>query len=78
MDRDWKKDSELTVVGKRIQSLFQRNKLLKIVSRFGSKRAVDFLCFRLYVRKKDNWDLVFYEKRSALGTLDDSYWTLFM
>lgn len=26
---DWKKDSELTVVGKRIQILFQTNKLLK-------------------------------------------------
>lgn len=73
-----KKDSELTVVGKKIQSLFQRKKLLKTISRFGSKRAVDFLGFRLCVRNKDNWDLVFYEKRSALETLDDSYWILFV
>lgn len=28
IDSDWKKDSELTVVGKKIQSLFQRNKSL--------------------------------------------------
>lgn len=68
---DWKKDSELTVVGERIQILFQRNKYLKTISRFGSKRAVYFIGFRLYVRKKENRDLEFYEKISALGTLDN-------
>lgn len=70
MGSDWKKDSELTVVGERIQSLFQRNNYLKTTSRFGSKRAVYFIGFRLCVRKKENRYLEFYEKISALGTLD--------
>lgn len=43
---------------KRFRAYFRESKWLKAVSRFISESAADFLLFRLYVRKKGNWDLV--------------------
>lgn len=43
---------------KRFRAYFRENKWLKTISRFVLNRAVDFLLFRLYVRKKGNWNLV--------------------
>lgn len=55
----WKKD--LGFISKKIS--------LKIISRFVWKRAVDILGFRLYARKKDNWDLVVCEKKRCFGNI---------